>query len=135
MGPVLEKLAQEYADAALLAKVNCDEQPGLPAQFGVRSLPTVMLVKGAQSVGGFSGGKTEQELRELLDEHLPKLWETQFTQGVALIENEDFAGAVTLLKQAFNDSGERPDIATQYAIALMGLKRLDEAVATTKREK
>lgn len=39
--PLLEKLADEYAGAFLLAKINADEQQGISGQLGVRSLPTV----------------------------------------------------------------------------------------------
>ena len=45
--PLLEKLADEYAGAFLLAKVNADEQQGISQQLGVRSLPTVMVFKAA----------------------------------------------------------------------------------------
>ena len=47
--PVLEKLADEYQGAFLLAKVNADEQQMLAQQLGVRSLPTVMVIKEGQS--------------------------------------------------------------------------------------
>lgn len=127
IGPVLESIASEYADSAVLAKVNCDEQPNLPSQFGVRSLPTVMLVKNAQSLGGFSGAKSESEMRALLEEHLPKPWEIQMAQAMEYMANDDFSAAMPLLKSAFQDSNQRPDIATQYARTLTALKRLEEA--------
>jgi len=127
MGPLLEKIAKEYDESLLLAKVNCDEQAELSGQFGVRSLPTVMLVKSAQSVGGFSGGKTELELREALDEHLPKPWEISFSKGSTFLSEDDYAAAVPLLKAAFEESGQRADIACAYTLALTGLKRLDDA--------
>ena len=43
--PVLEKLEAEYEGRFILAKVNVDEQPGLAAMFGVRSVPACMLLK------------------------------------------------------------------------------------------
>ena len=48
--PLLEKLADEYAGAFLLAKINADEQQGISQQLGVRSLPTVMVFKDGQPV-------------------------------------------------------------------------------------
>ena len=48
--PVLEKLADEYAGSFLLAKVNSDDEMQLASLFGVRSLPTVILVKDGQPV-------------------------------------------------------------------------------------
>ncbi len=48
--PLLEKIANEYQGAFLLAKVNADEQQGITQQFGVRSLPTVMVIQNGQPV-------------------------------------------------------------------------------------
>ena len=53
--PILEKLARENQGNLLLAKVNCDEQQMIAGQFGVRSLPTVILMKDGQPVDGFVG--------------------------------------------------------------------------------
>ena len=53
--PMLEKIATEYQGAFLLAKVNADEQQNIAQQFGVRSLPTVMVIKDGQPVDGFAG--------------------------------------------------------------------------------
>ena len=45
IAPVLEELAQTSKGAVTLAKVNVDEQPGLAARYGIRSIPTVLFVK------------------------------------------------------------------------------------------
>ena len=47
--PLLEKLAEDYQGAFMLAKVNADEQEQLTSSLGVRSLPTVILVKNGQA--------------------------------------------------------------------------------------
>ena len=54
--PILDKLVREYAGQVMLAKVNCDELQPIAQQFGVRSLPTVILMKDGQPVDGFGGG-------------------------------------------------------------------------------
>ena len=61
--PLLEKLAEEYQGQFLLAKVNADEQQGIAQQLGVRSLPTVMLIKDGQPVDGFVGAQPESQIR------------------------------------------------------------------------
>ena len=53
--PVLEKIVDSYEGELLLAKVNCDAEPGLTERFGIRSLPTVVLFKDGQPVEGFAG--------------------------------------------------------------------------------
>jgi len=55
IGPSLEEIAKELGPRAKIVKVNIDENPGAPSQFGVRSIPTLMVFKGgklaAQQVG------------------------------------------------------------------------------------
>ena len=95
--PVLEKLAGEYPDDLLLAKINADDQQMLAAQFGVRSLPTVMLIKEGQPLDGFTGAKTEAEVRALLEQYLPKPWEADVQQRNA--ETEDHIEGVTAFQE------------------------------------
>jgi len=133
--PVLEKLATEYAGQFLLAKVNADELQPLAGQFGVRSLPTVMLMKDGQPIDGFSGAQPEAEVRKLLEKHLPKAWDIQLQQAQELIAGEQFTEAMPLLKQAYDDSGKQADIALAYAGLLLNSKRLDEAEAILKEIK
>ncbi len=67
--PVLEKLAEEFGGAFVLAKVNTDDEMQLASLFGIRSLPTVMLLKGGQPVDGFMGAQPESVLRQFLAQH------------------------------------------------------------------
>lgn len=133
--PILEKLAAEYDGQFLLAKVNADEQQALCANFGVRSLPTVMLVKDGQPVDGFAGAKSEQEVRELLEKYLPKPWDIQLEQAKALISAQKHADALPVLAQAYTESSQQADIALVYTDALIHLKRLDEATAILEKIK
>ena len=50
VSPILAKIASEYGDNLILARVDCDQQQEVAAQFGIRSLPTVMVVKDGQPV-------------------------------------------------------------------------------------
>ncbi|MEY4588874.1 MAG: hypothetical protein RL497_950 [Pseudomonadota bacterium] len=125
--PLLERLATEYAGAFLLAKVNADEQRMIASQFGVQSLPTVILMKDGQPMDGFVGAKTEVEIRQLLDQYLPKPWDSQLFEAQALMQEGDFAAAMGLLRQAQLDSGGRADIVCTLAECLVHLKRLEEA--------
>lgn len=125
--PILEKLAEQYQGQFLLAKINADEQQTLAAQFGVRSLPTVMLIKDGQPLDGFTGAQPEPQIRELLDKHLPKAWEQTLIQAQALLEQQDFSGALPLLRQAYEESGEAPTVGCLLAQTLVELNRVDEA--------
>lgn len=125
--PILEKLAHEYAGALLVAKVDCDAEAGIASQFGVQSLPTVVLMKDGQPVDGFTGAQPESAIRRLLEPHLPKPWDTQLNEAGQLIEAGDFGAALGPLRQAYADSRQRPDIAVTLARVLLELKRYDEA--------
>ncbi|NIB44006.1 thioredoxin [Pseudomaricurvus alkylphenolicus] len=127
--PILEKLANEYAGQFLLAKVNADELQPIAQQLGVRSLPTVMIMKNGQPVDGFAGAQPETQIREILQKHLPDPWEGLIQQANELMAAEDFNAALPLLLQAYQDSSEKADIGVGLAQVYLHLNRLDEAEA------
>ena len=77
IGPVLEKLEAEYAGRFMLAKIDSDQEQQLAAAFGVRSIPTCVLVVNGQPVDGFMGAIPEGKLREFLDKHVPPAGEPE----------------------------------------------------------
>jgi putative thioredoxin len=127
--PLLEKIAAEYAGAFLLAKVNADEQQMIAQQFGVRSLPTVMIMQNGQPVDGFVGAQPESAIREILEKYLPSPFEGVLAEAEQKLQEGDAAGAVTLLRAALEASGQRHDIGMALCHALIAARRLDEAQA------
>jgi putative thioredoxin len=73
IGPILEKLETEYGGGFKLAKINSDDEQQLAGAFGVRSIPTVVLLKNGQPVDGFMGALPEGKVREFLDKHVQAL--------------------------------------------------------------
>ena len=69
LSPILDKLVEDYAGAFRLAKVDCDKEQQLAGMFGVRSIPTVVLIQGGQIVDAFSGALPESEVRQFLERH------------------------------------------------------------------
>jgi putative thioredoxin len=127
--PLIEKLADEYAGAFLLAKINADEQQGISGQLGVRSLPTVMVFKDGQPVDGFAGAQPETAVRELLQKHLPSPWDAKVAEATELLDQGDTAGAVGLLRSAWEESNKLLEITLAYAGALLEANRLDDSEA------
>jgi putative thioredoxin len=125
--PVLEKLATERAGDLILAKVNCDEQQQIAMQFGVRSLPTVILVKDGQPVDGFAGVQSETEIRALLDQHLPSAADGLLEQARAALAQSDVQQAFSLAKQALELEPGRSDIKFVMVECYIELKRVSEA--------
>lgn len=74
LSPVLEKVAQDYADkGVVLAKVNVDEEQFIAAQFQVRSIPTVYAIFQGQPIADLTNARSESQLKGLLDQLLAKL--------------------------------------------------------------
>lgn len=71
LGPILEKLAQEYAGRFLLVKVDVDQQPAIAGAFGVRSIPHVFALRNGQLADQFMGLVPEDQLRQWLDQFQP----------------------------------------------------------------
>ena len=67
IAPVLEDLAKESAGRVTLAKVNVDEDQGLAARYGIRSIPTILFCKAGKVVDQVIGAVPKAKLKEKLD--------------------------------------------------------------------
>jgi putative thioredoxin len=72
IGPLLEKIETAYAGRFKLVKIDSDEQQELSQAFGIRSIPTCVLMYQGKPVDGFTGALTEGKIKEFLDKHLPE---------------------------------------------------------------
>jgi thioredoxin 2 len=70
VAPAVEKIANDMAGKIKVAKINTDEQPGLQARFGVRSIPTLVLFEGGVEKDRVIGARPAPALRAWLDEKL-----------------------------------------------------------------
>jgi putative thioredoxin len=77
IGPMLEKLELDYAGRFKLVKINSDDEQQLSAAFGIRSIPTCILMMNGQPVDGFMGALPESQLKAFLDKHLPPAEENE----------------------------------------------------------
>ncbi|MFJ5475030.1 co-chaperone YbbN [Pectobacterium carotovorum] len=127
--PVLDKLAQEYAGQFVLAKVDCDAEQRVAAQFGLRSIPTVYLFKDGQPLDGFQGPQPEEAIRELLKRALPKEEELKVAQAQQLIQEDKLPEAMQLLKDAWQLSQQRSDIGLMLAEVQIQINRSEDAEA------
>ena len=115
LAPLLESVAAEYPNDLLLARVNCDEQQEIAGQFGVRGLPTVIMVRDGQPLDGFAGPQEEHQIREMLDKHLPKAEDALLQSAAQLVEQGNYHEAFNFAKQAFEVNSERADIRLMMA--------------------
>ena len=71
LGPILEKVEVAYEGRFKLVKIDSDQEQQLGAAFGIRSIPTCILMFGGKPVDGFQGALPEGKIKEFLDKHLP----------------------------------------------------------------
>ncbi len=70
IGPLLEKLEVAYGGRFKLVKIDSDQEQQLAGAFGIRSIPTCILLMGGRPVDGFQGALPEGQIRAFLDKHL-----------------------------------------------------------------
>ncbi|TFG35551.1 MAG: thioredoxin [Parcubacteria group bacterium] len=70
LGPILEKLSEEFKGEIIFTKINIDSNPVVSQQFGIESIPTVALFKDGKSLDGFVGAIPEPTIREWLGKNL-----------------------------------------------------------------
>lgn len=127
LGPILEKVVASHNGALKLAKVDTDAQQQLAAVFGIRSLPTVVLVKDGQMVDGFTGALPEGQVREFLGRHLPAPPEKPVEPAVAPAETP--AQSIARLRSAIGAAPDDASLKLDLALALMQSGDADAAQA------
>ena len=70
MTPIVEKLAEEFEGKAAIGKCNVDEEDDVVSNYMIRSIPTIVIVKGGQVVDKQVGACSEKELREKIEKYL-----------------------------------------------------------------
>lgn len=66
LAPIIDEIAEEYADSVTVGKINVDEQPQLAAAFGVESIPTLIAFKNGVPLGALVGLQTKESVIDLI---------------------------------------------------------------------
>lgn len=125
--PILEKLAAEYGGRFRLAKVNSDEQQEIAGMFGIRSIPTVIALKGQKPVSAFQGAQPESAVRQFLDKIVPSESDERLGKAMAKLDAGDIDGAVDELKVALAINPQLDAARIMLADIAMRDNRIDEA--------
>ena len=66
IAPIVKQLADEYGDRVKIVKMNIDESPQTPGQYGIRSIPTVLAFKGGTVVDQLTGARPKSAFEEMV---------------------------------------------------------------------
>ncbi|HDR1021936.1 TPA: co-chaperone YbbN [Pasteurella multocida] len=125
---LLERLAEQHQGQFLLAKVDCEKDQMLAAQFRIQALPTTYLFKEGQALDAFPGVLDEATLKQRLALILPKEEEVKFMQALDFLEAENYDAALPLLKEGWELSNKKnSDIALLYAETYIAMKKVEPA--------
>jgi len=130
IGPLLEKLEADYDGRFKLVKIDSDQEQQLAGAFGIRSIPTCILLMGGRPVDGFQGALPEGKIREFLDKHLPPAEDSP--EELVAEEDEasqDPAARLEKLAQAAAAEPANDDARFDYVKALLLAGRLEDAKA------
>src|SRR4051794_1062878 len=139
-GPVLDKVASEYADKGVkLAKVDVDSDKLLAAQFRVQSIPTVYAIYRGQPVADLTNYRTEGQLKKVLDQLLDQLKiepvgatpqaeiEPLIAMGEQVLSDGDAPRAVSIFRQVRDMAPDNPDVIGGLVRALIAADETAEA--------
>ena len=135
LGPLLERVETDYAGRFKLVKIDSDQEQQLAGAFGIRSIPTCVLLMNGQPVDGFTGAIPEGEIKAFLDKHLPAgepEAEAAPEEGLPPASEE---AALAALAQAAVAEPNNDDAQFAYIRALLLMDNLAQAKAVFEPHK
>jgi len=133
LGPILEQLETDYAGRFTLVKINSDDEQQLAGAFGIRSIPTCILMMGGKPVDGFMGAQTAGQIKAFLDKHLPSdgelAAEAEADEAQELLASGDKQAALEKLADALATNPGNDDARFDYVRLLIELGGWEEAEA------
>ena len=131
LGPILEKLETEYEGRFKLVKIDSDQEQQIAGMFGIRSIPTCVLLMNGQPVDGFMGAQPEGQVRAFLDKHVPTaeaaLAEQEEELALDALADGDTDTALEKLQHAVATDPANDDARFDYVKLLLQLGRDDDA--------
>jgi putative thioredoxin len=131
IGPLLEKVETNYGGRFKLVKIDSDQEQELGQAFGIRSIPTCVLMVGGKPVDGFMGAVPESQIKTFLDKHLPseEVLEAQADaeDALALAQAGDPQAALHKLQEAISINPANDDARYDCVRLLIESDRIEEA--------
>ena len=128
LGPLLERLAEEYAGSFELVKVDVDANQALAQQFGVQGIPYVLAFNGGVPVDQFTGALPEASVRAWLDSVVPSSLDKQVDEARDAMIDGDTVLAEELLRSVLGEKMDHEEAGTALASLLLSQSRNAEAL-------
>ncbi len=133
LGPLLEKLEEDYAGRFKLVKIDSDQEQQLSKAFGIRSIPTCVLMVNGKPADGFMGAVPEGQVKSFLDKHLPNADglspQEEALDAQALLAAGDPQAALNKLLETLTIDPGNDDSRYDYVKLLIETNALDDATA------
>jgi putative thioredoxin len=127
LGPVLEKVEAAYGGRFKLVKINSDDEQQLAAAFGIRSIPTCVLMVNGQPVDGFMGALPEGQVKAFLDKHLPPADEAQHEAPAPEADDTPAGSPLEKLAHQLAQDPSNNDVRFEYVKHLIAEGHFEEA--------
>ena len=142
LSPLLDKIAQDYADKGVkLVKIDVDQDKLIAAQFQIQSIPTVYAFHRGQPVADISNYRTEGQLKRVLDQLITQLGvkgeaadqqaeiEPLIAMGEGVLADGDATRAISIFRQIHEMAPDNPAVIGGLARALLAAGQADQARA------
>jgi len=133
IGPLLEKVEVDYGGRFKLVKIDSDQEQQLSKAFGIRSIPTCVLMIDGKPVDGFMGAVPEGQLKTFLDKHLPHADALAALESAedaqALVDAGDPQAALNKLLETLSKDPGNDDARYDYVKLLIEVNALEDAAA------
>jgi putative thioredoxin len=133
IGPLLERMEEAYEGRFKLVKIDSDQEQELGQAFGIRSIPTCVLMINGKPVDGFMGAVPEGQIRTFLDKHVPAADALEAQEDAedaqALVAAGDPQAAMHKLHEALSINPGNDDARFDYVKLLIQNNMLEDAEA------
>ncbi|UPW20454.1 tetratricopeptide repeat protein [Agarivorans sp. TSD2052] len=124
---LLQQIHQQTGESFVLAKLNMDELAQLAQQLGVAQAPAVVILKEGRPVDGFTDIPSPEVIAETIVRHLPAPEEQLLAKAKALLEADQSAEALSVIREAHQLAPQRNDIILVLIQALLNNQHAEEA--------
>ena len=127
LAPILNKLATEFSEKIILARVDVQQNPQIVQQLNVRTLPTIKVIFQGQMAQDLEGPQEESALREIIEQLTMSSVERIREQIKVHLEQGDRVAAIGLLQQVIAEEPNNHALQTELSDLLIMENRIDEA--------